>query len=253
MSGWFGSGTGSGGGDGGKSKYPALATELENSQLEVQRQELELKMQARVQHNDNEAFFELYESHTNLKKVLWPGIVGAGVFGLVLGWGLATGRAKLTHSRLTSVIAKMDANAAAASERAARAERAAKDLATRKFATRTLQVADDFDRAERAAGAAGGAGMSDDAVRIVEGMRMTAGTFHKILNEFGVRRLDNDAICGGDFDPEWHEAVSTALVPAAGPDAVPANTVLEVLSDGYTIDSKLLRAARVIVAKPDES
>ena len=41
-------------------------------------------------------------------------------------WGLATGRAKLTHSRLTSVIAKMDANAAAASERAARAETAAK-------------------------------------------------------------------------------------------------------------------------------
>ena len=36
---------------------------------QVQRQELELKMQARVQHNDNEAFFELFESHTNLKKV----------------------------------------------------------------------------------------------------------------------------------------------------------------------------------------
>ena len=70
---------------------------ISNPTTQVQRQELELKMQARMQHNDNEAFLELFEAHSNLKKVLWPGLVGAGVFGLVLGYAPPPPRTAHAH------------------------------------------------------------------------------------------------------------------------------------------------------------
>jgi molecular chaperone GrpE len=49
---------------------------------------------------------------------------------------------------------------------------------------------------------------------------------------------------GAAFDPALHEAV----IELDNPEATPG-TVLQVLEDGYTIGDRLLRAARVVVAK----
>jgi len=52
---------------------------------------------------------------------------------------------------------------------------------------------------------------------------------------------------GQPFNPEFHEAM--AMVPA--PDKAP-NTVLNVVQKGYVLNGRLVRPARVIVAKAPE-
>jgi molecular chaperone GrpE len=52
---------------------------------------------------------------------------------------------------------------------------------------------------------------------------------------------------GQPFNPEFHEAL--AMVPA--PDKTP-NTVINVVQKGYLLNGRLVRPARVIVAKAPE-
>ncbi len=58
------------------------------------------------------------------------------------------------------------------------------------------------------------------------------------------RRHPRDRPEGQPFDPNKHEALS--LLPAAN---VAPNTVLEVVQKGYELNDRLLRAAKVIVAR----
>ena len=51
---------------------------------------------------------------------------------------------------------------------------------------------------------------------------------------------------GEAFDPNQHEALS--LLPASH---VEPNTVLEVIQKGYRMNERLLRAAKVIVARSE--
>ena len=60
------------------------------------------------------------------------------------------------------------------------------------------------------------------------------------MERFGVEQLDP---VGEPFDPELHEAMT--MQPSA--DAEP-NSVLTVIQKGYTLNGRLLRPARVIVA-----
>jgi molecular chaperone GrpE len=61
------------------------------------------------------------------------------------------------------------------------------------------------------------------------------------LSRFGVRKID---ALGKHFDPNLHEAVMQV------DDAPqPAGTVVRVIEDGYTIHDRLLRPARVFVAR----
>ena len=62
---------------------------------------------------------------------------------------------------------------------------------------------------------------------------------------FGVRRID---ALGQRFDPSLHEAVS--MQESADH---PPGTVSGVIEDGYTINGRLLRPARVVVAKASPS
>ena len=61
------------------------------------------------------------------------------------------------------------------------------------------------------------------------------------FERFGVRRI---AAEGAAFDPALHEAVMELDDPEAT-----SGTVLQVLEDGYMIHDRLLRPARVVVAK----
>ena len=50
------------------------------------------------------------------------------------------------------------------------------------------------------------------------------------------------------FDPQWHEAIAIQPVPN-----IAAGTVLHVQQKGYQLNDRLLRPARVIVAKTLEN
>ena len=74
-------------------------------------------------------------------------------------------------------------------------------------------------------------------------MKLLTGT----LEKFGVTEIDPE---GEPFDPEAHEAMT--MQPSA--DAEPGS-VLTVIQKGYSLNGRLLRPARVVVAaeSPEES
>ena len=79
--------------------------------------------------------------------------------------------------------------------------------------------------------------------KLVEGVRMIVGQFGRALEARGVDRVDASA--GTPFDPERHEALQR--VESA---AHPPGSVLDELRAGYTLNGRLLRAARVTVVAP---
>jgi len=76
---------------------------------------------------------------------------------------------------------------------------------------------------------------------LLEGVRATVRLLDEAFSAAGIREIDPK---GQPFDPNKHEALS--LLPAA--DVAP-NTVLEVVQKGYELNERLLRAAKVIVAR----
>lgn len=74
-----------------------------------------------------------------------------------------------------------------------------------------------------------------------EGLNLTHKLLLKALEQHGLALIDP---LGEPFDPQWHEAMSMQPSDEAEPD-----TVLIVLQKGYRLHDRLLRAARVIVAK----
>lgn len=79
------------------------------------------------------------------------------------------------------------------------------------------------------------------AQSIVDGLTLTHRQLIGVLEKHGVIVVDPQ---GEVFNPEWHEAV--AAVPS---DTVAPNHVMEVMQKGYRLHERLLRPARVVVAK----
>lgn len=82
----------------------------------------------------------------------------------------------------------------------------------------------------------------DDAVR--EGLTATIKLLGQCFEKFGIEEIDPE---GDPFDPEAHEAMATQPSAEAAPD-----TVLMVIQKGYRLHERLLRPARVIVARTPE-
>ena len=99
-----------------------------------------------------------------------------------------------------------------------------------------LPIVDDFERGLDAIKD------STDAQVVKEGMELIYNKFVKYLADNGVKAMDST---GSDFDTELHEAV--AMVPAEndGEKGKVKDTVLK----GYTINDKVLRHAKVVVAQ----
>jgi molecular chaperone GrpE len=76
---------------------------------------------------------------------------------------------------------------------------------------------------------------------MAEGIGLSLKLFVSILEKAGVVMIDP---FGEPFDPQLHEAM--AMVP--NPDTEP-NTVMDVMQRGYTLNGRLVRAAKVIVVK----
>ncbi|BBB24956.1 nucleotide exchange factor GrpE [Amphritea japonica] len=112
-------------------------------------------------------------------------------------------------------------------------------FALEKFTNELLPVVDSLERAIEAS-------VSDDeAVKVLrEGVEMTLNMFVSGLGKFNVEQ-HNPA--GEAFNPELHQAMS--MVP--NPE-VPANHVMAVMQKGYSLNSRLIRPAMVIVSKGAE-
>ena len=76
---------------------------------------------------------------------------------------------------------------------------------------------------------------------IKEGVEMTLKQMIDILAEFSVERVDPT---GEKFDPQLHEAMT--MVPSPAHES---QTVMETFQKGYTLNGRLVRAARVVVAQ----
>jgi molecular chaperone GrpE len=84
-------------------------------------------------------------------------------------------------------------------------------------------------------------GATADARTLLEGQQATLKLLDRTFDKFSVKQLDP---AGQRFDPSLHEAVLMQESGAAQP-----NTVLQVVQPGYELKGRLLRPARVIVAK----
>lgn len=131
-----------------------------------------------------------------------------------------------------------------------RAERSienAHKFALERFVGDLLPAVDSFERAADAAGGVdGGAGGSDEVgagavAAMAEGVALSLKLLLGAMEKQGIAVVDP---IGAPFDPKLHEAMS--MVEKA--DAEPG-TVVEVFQKGYTVNGRLARPARVIVAQ----
>ena len=118
-------------------------------------------------------------------------------------------------------------------KRAARDVEHARKYALESFGRELLAVKDSLEMGLDAAGSA-------DAASLRDGSEATLKLLTGTLERFGVQEVDPE---GEPFDPEVHEAIS--MQPSA--DAEPGS-VLKVIQKGYSLNGRLLRPARVIVA-----
>jgi len=125
-------------------------------------------------------------------------------------------------------------------KRAIRDVEHARKFALENFARELLAVKDSLEMGLTA-------GQSADAESLVAGSEATLKLLATTLERFGITELDPE---GEPFDPEMHEAMT--VQPAAD---VEPGSVLTVIQKGYSLNGRLLRPARVIVAAepPPES
>jgi molecular chaperone GrpE len=109
------------------------------------------------------------------------------------------------------------------------------------FARELLQVVDNLQRAIGAGTNRADTGQQDP---LIEGVTATDRILTEILKRFGVEEIK---ALNAPFDPERHEAVME--IDAVGQ---PPRNVVQVLENGYTLHDRLLRPARVAVAKAQQ-
>jgi molecular chaperone GrpE len=142
------------------------------------------------------------------------------------------------RERLMRAVAETENTRRRGDQRAEDAQR----YAITKFARELLEVVDNLHRAIEAS-----AGQPDKAETdgLVSGVVATDQLLAKLLRRFGVEPIN---ALNAPFDPAKHEAVME--VDAAGKSP---RSVVEVLEDGYMLNDRLLRPARVVVTKSQPS
>ena len=100
-----------------------------------------------------------------------------------------------------------------------------------------LSTVDNLDRAiEHAHQSNGG-----DLASLLQGVELVQRELYAVLAQHEVHVIDAE---GAQFDPSLHEAMAHVQDDSAAP-----NSVIEVLQKGYQLRDRLLRPARVVVAK----
>ena len=119
-------------------------------------------------------------------------------------------------------------------KRAQRDIEAANRYGLEKFAAELLPVKDSLELAVQNAARA-------DAGSLREGQQATLQLLSRALEKLGVTAIEPE---GEPFDPARHEAMMAQESTTAEP-----NSVLKVVQPGYELNGRLLRPARVIVAR----
>jgi molecular chaperone GrpE len=110
-----------------------------------------------------------------------------------------------------------------------------------RLAAALLPVRDSLEAALRAAD-----GATMDVATLLEGEQATLKLLDQAFEAAGLAEIDPE---GEPFDPEKHEAMSLLPSPTAEP-----NSVLAVVQKGYELHGRIVRPARVVVARaPDEN
>lgn len=99
-----------------------------------------------------------------------------------------------------------------------------------------LPVLDDFERALRSMKTV------SDINAVKEGVELVNGKLKNILTQKGLKQMDS---LGKEFDSEFHEAVTN--IPAPSLDL--KDKVVDVLENGYFLNEKVVRFAKVVVGK----
>ncbi len=111
-----------------------------------------------------------------------------------------------------------------------------------KFATEPLikdllPVMDDFKRAIEHAD-------TGDPKALAEGIKMIYSQLKSVLKKHGVTEIKSE---NETFDPLHHEAVGTEHI-----EGMEEDKIVKVMQDGYLLNGRLIRPAKVIVNKPTE-
>ncbi|MCX7053618.1 MAG: nucleotide exchange factor GrpE [Proteobacteria bacterium] len=123
-------------------------------------------------------------------------------------------------------------------KRAQRDVESAHRFAVERFAADMIEVRDTLELGLAAAGAA------PEAAKFVEGALATLRMVDKAFERAGIAVMDP---VGQSFNPELHEAIMAQ--PTADH---PVGSVLAVVQKGFTLNGRLLRPARVVIARsPD--
>lgn len=99
-----------------------------------------------------------------------------------------------------------------------------------------LAVVDDFERAIK------NNDTSEDPSGLKEGFHLIYNKFKKILEQKGVQEMESK---GKPFDYDLHEAVTK--IPA--PTSEDKGKVIDVIEEGYYLNDKVLRFAKVVVGE----
>jgi len=122
-----------------------------------------------------------------------------------------------------------------------RAERDRQDalkFGATKFARDMCEVADNLRRALSSVPEDAG---DANLVALTEGVKVTQAALSQIFERHGVKQIEARE---QKFDPNLHEAMTEIEIPGA-----PPGTCVDVIEEGYTLNGRLLRPARVVVAK----
>ena len=111
------------------------------------------------------------------------------------------------------------------------------------FARDMLGVADNLQRALNAVAELDQETLPDAAKSLLEGV---AATERYLIASMGRHKVSPLSPMGEKFDPNMHEAMFEA--PGTGQ---PAGTIIEVIETGYVMDERLLRPAKVGIAKDE--
>lgn len=158
---------------------------------------------------------------------------------------LAEAQAALEASRAEAESLRDQALRAAAEadnvrKRADRSIENAHKYALERFVNDLLPAVDSFERAVDAA-ADLKATAGEAVTSMAEGVELSLKLLVEAMQRQGIEVVDP---IGAPFDPNLHEAMSMIEKPEAEP-----GSVIEVFQKGYTVNGRLARPARVIIAK----
>lgn len=102
--------------------------------------------------------------------------------------------------------------------------------------TDVISVVDDLERA------LDNISKTDDIAAVKEGVDLIYSKFKNFLTKHGVKEIET---IGQPFDTDKHEAITT--IPAT--DEKDKDKIVDCIQKGYTLDDKVIRYPKVIVAK----